>query len=135
MIDQSASVSARALLIALLTRQSSVWQAHFPPPRGREHLWQEMSENLYYKILEPMWWCCRGPKPVTMLEKDSIYWLCVLAEEPTPAAIELWILSAKYRYQKLTGRSLVEETDKFLSVCFMDFAAINKMYKSQKRQH
>ncbi|RJT46150.1 hypothetical protein [Rahnella woolbedingensis] len=135
MTEQSVSVSAQALLIALLTRQISAWQTLFCPPRGKEHVCPKISATFYNKILEPMWWCCRGPKPVTMLEKDSIYWLCVLAQEPTPVAFELWILSVKFRYQKLTGNLLTAEAEKFLLICFMDFAAINKMYISQGHEN
>ena len=116
--------------MALLTRQITPWQEIFKPPRERENAWQTLSTTLYSKILEPMWWCCRGPRPVTLLEKDSLYWLCLLVQDPTPIATNLWVASVKFRYEKLTGKVLVSEVDKFLMGCFTDFASINQMYNT-----
>ncbi|MFO6300243.1 hypothetical protein [Rahnella selenatireducens] len=131
MIENSVSVSAQALLRAFLTRKINVWQSVYSPSKGSELNWRILSANLYHKILEPMWWCCRGPKPVANIEKDSLYWLCLLVQDPTPSAEALWISSTKFRYQKQTGSSLYPEIDKFLIVCFMDFVSINKMYDAR----
>lgn len=131
MIENSVSVSAQALLMAFLTRKISPWQSLYNPSMEYEQSGRTLSANLYNKILEPMWWCCRGPKPIAPIEKDSLYWLCLLVQDPTPSAGELWVSSAKFRYQKQTGSSLFPENDKFLIVCFMDFASINKMYNTR----
>jgi len=77
-----------------------------------------------------MWWCCRGPKPVTFLQKDSLFWLVKLTQDPTPTAGRLWVASVKLRYQLLTGEPLLADIDTFLLRCFLDFSVIEAFYKT-----
>ena len=129
-MDKQLSITAKALYLALLTRQITPWQAVWRQPPAQGRAWQELSANLYSKILEPMWWCCRGPQPVTPLQKGSLFWLSRLTLEPTPVAGRLWLSAVKSRYQALTGADLLLDTDTFLLCCFWDFSSADELYKT-----
>lgn len=122
------SISAQALFLSLLARQITPWQAVWCPPPVAAPEWQTLSTTLYSTILEPMWWVCRGPKPVTFLQKGSLAWLVRLTQDPTPAAGRLWVSSVKTRYQLQTGAPLLTDIDAFLLRCFLDFSSIEACY-------
>jgi|SRR5476649_129225 len=129
-MTQLIPVSAQALFRSFLLRQITPWQSVWCPPPVAEPDWQTLSATLYSTILEPMWWCCRGPKPVTFLQKDSLFWLVKLTQDPTPTAGRLWVASVKLRYQLLTGEPLLADIDTFLLRCFLDFSVIEAFYKT-----
>lgn len=125
------SHSANALFLSLMTRQVTPWQAVCQPPMILNWSWGDVSTVLFAKILEPMWWCCRGPEPVTVVQKESLYWLVKLVQEPTPVAGRIWVAAVKSRYLKLPAiDSDSSELDAFLLRCFQDFSSIDELYKN-----
>jgi hypothetical protein len=54
-MDKPVSLSAKALYLALLTRQIRPWQSVWRQPQAQGRAWQELSANLYSNILQPMW--------------------------------------------------------------------------------
>jgi|SRR5471030_1844378 len=124
------SYSANALFLSLMTRQVTPWQAVCQQPKISGRSWADISNLLFSKILEPMWWCCRGPVPVTLVQKESLYWLAKLTQEPTPVAGRIWVAVVKSRYLMLPSIDCdSSELDAFLLRCFQDFSLIDEIYK------
>lgn len=64
------SDSAQALFLSLVTHQVTPWQSVCHPPAVAGHGAKEVSALLFSGVLQPMWWCCRGPGPVAPPQKE-----------------------------------------------------------------
>lgn len=125
------SDSAQALFLSLMTQQVTPWQSVCQSPVSLGEHWQSVSFTLFSAVLQPMWWCCRGPIPMVSRRKNSLYWMTTLVQDPTPAAGLLWLPAVRLRIPALcvSAGQPAEDMDSFLLRCFWDFASADELYK------
>ena len=123
------SDSAQALFLSLITHQVTPWQSVCHSPAVAGFGAKEVSAMLFSGVLQPMWWCCRGPGPVAPRKKNSLSWMVALVNDPTPAAAHLWLPAAALRIPCVTGELQRKALDRFLLRCFQDFASADELYK------
>src|SRR5471032_1232633 len=125
----NASDSAQALFLSLITHQVTPWQFVCHAPAVANLSAKELSALLFSDVLQPMWWCCRGPGPVAPVQKNSLSWMALLVMDPTPAAGHLCLSAAASRLPCVIGEPHRKAMDRFLLRCFQDFASADEFYK------
>lgn len=123
------SDSAQALFLSLITHQVTPWQSVCHAPAVADLSAKALSALLFSGVLQPMWWCCRGPGPIAPCKRNSLSWMVALVNDPTPAAAHLWLPAAALRIPCVTGELQRKALDGFLLRCFQDFASADELYK------
>lgn len=123
------SDSAQALFLSLITHQVTPWQSVCHAPAVADLSAKALSARLFSGVLQPMWWCCRGPGPVAPCKRNSLSWMVALVNDPTPAAAHLWLPAAALRIPCVPGELQRKALDRFLLRCFQDFASADELYK------